>query len=73
MIQLAILACLAALPTECREVRLAAPAHLTPFQCIHRAMPQVARWAAHNPTYRVKRFRCVRHGRVAFPNLRRSI
>lgn len=77
MLQLAILACMFTVRTDCIEVHLTAPDNVTPNQCMALAQPQIARWYAENPQLSrarfIKKWRCVRVGHAAFPELGRDI
>ena len=72
MLELAFIACIVGQPTQCQEYRIATDRIMTPIQCLKEAQPQLAKWRFEHPIWRVKIFKCVRPGRVAFPELGRD-
>ena len=66
MIELALVVCLAADPTKCKDVGLVYDNEdLTPMQCLMRAQPEVAKWSEQHPKWNVKRWSCRPAGTVA--------
>lgn len=66
MIELALVACLTADPTKCKDVGLVYDTEsVTPMQCMMRAAPEVAKWTDEHPKWYVKRWSCRPAGKVA--------
>lgn len=66
MIELALLVCLTADPSSCKDVGLTYSSEsMTPQQCLMRALPEVAKWADTHPNWYVKRWSCRPAGTVA--------
>ena len=57
MVELAFVACLIASPDACQPKSLVY-ANVTPTACLFGAQPELAKWVAANPKYRIKSFRC---------------
>ena len=61
MIVLIMSVCLIGRPDVCRDVHLTyASDNLTPYQCVMRAPPEMARWIRGHPKWTVMRWRCGR-------------
>ena len=59
MIELVILACLAAAPSDCRETRLSySSAEVSLLTCMQSGHFEVARWQTEHPGLQVKRWKC---------------
>jgi hypothetical protein len=63
MIDLIIIACLVAQPTQCRPHIV--PAEGSARQCMRTALPVVAAWAGRHPEWRIARFDCRSHDKEA--------
>lgn len=55
------LACLITDPTVChdQQMQFAADHALTPQQCYHNALPELAKWSEEHPKFRIVKFSCV--------------
>jgi hypothetical protein len=59
MIELLISVCLIHQPATCKDVHLSYVAEaLTPYACLMRAQPELARWAEAHPKWRIEKWRC---------------
>ena len=58
MITIVISACLLADPSVCRDHRVPLLRNIEPSQCVQNALPHFAGWAAKNPGWEIKRWRC---------------
>lgn len=59
MIVLVLSVCLAADPDRCKDVNLTFSADgLTPYECVMRAQPELAKWIGEHPGWQVKKWRC---------------
>jgi hypothetical protein len=67
MIDLILTVCLTAHPTNCRTEHLYFESHGSLVQCMLLAPPEIAKWTAEHPAFKVVRWRC------AFPDSERSI
>jgi hypothetical protein len=66
MIELALIACLAAEPTKCKDVGLIFDSEaVTPMQCLMGAQPEIAKWVEAHPRWQVKRWSCRPAGKFA--------
>jgi hypothetical protein len=66
MIELALVVCLAADPTKCKDVGLVYDGEsVTALQCVMRAPPEVAKWVDEHPRWQVKRWTCRPAGQYA--------
>ena len=67
MIELLLLVCLKADPTDCEERRLTfAEPELTPIACAMQAQPTIAHYMARLPEREVARWKCGPAGETAF-------
>lgn len=55
------LACMITQPTVChdQQMQFVSDRDLTLQQCMHNAMPELAKWAEQHPKFRIVRFSCV--------------
>lgn len=58
MISLIFVVCLAAQPQECEERSLVYLEAASPTSCMMQAQPELARWAAEHPVWRIRRWSC---------------
>ena len=58
MIELIVVACLAADPGRCQEFRVATQADLNMVQCVWRSQMMAAEWQGQHPGWVVKRMSC---------------
>ena len=58
MIIIVISACLIADPSVCKDHRVPLLRNIAPNHCMQSAPPHFARWAAANPDWTIKRWRC---------------
>lgn len=58
MISLIFVVCLAAQPQQCEERSLTFIESLSPGACVAQAQPELARWAAEHPIWRIQRWTC---------------
>lgn len=58
MITIVISACLITDPNVCRDHRLPLHGNFSDRQCVESALPHFAKWAADNPTWEIKSWRC---------------
>jgi hypothetical protein len=66
MIELALVACLAADLTKCKDVGLVYDTEsLTQMQCMMGAQPEIAKWVDEHPRWTVKRWSCRPAGKFA--------
>jgi hypothetical protein len=66
MIELILSVCLISAPGSCKDVHLTyTEEYLTPHQCVMRGQPEMARWIAEHPQWRIARWTCSRAGRAA--------
>ena len=56
MVELAFVACLIASPDACQP-RSLVYANITPTACLFGAQPELAKWVAAHPKYRIKSFK----------------
>lgn len=60
MIILALVACLNGAPDQCRDFQFTFVADAaTPQQCMMFGQPEIAKWAALHPKWKVRRWKCV--------------
>lgn len=65
MIVLIINACLVTTPWTCKDYHLQFSAeNLTPYQCVTRAMPELAKWKEEHPGWEITKFKCVASARL---------
>ncbi len=67
MIDLVLTVCLTAQPANCRIEHLYFESHGSLVQCMVLAPPEIAKWTAEHPTFKVVRWKC------DFPKHKRSI
>ena len=61
MIELVLSVCLIAAPGGCKDVHLTYTEELlTPYQCMLRGQPEMAKWLEAHPQWRVARWTCGR-------------
>lgn len=66
MIELALVACLTADPSRCKDVGLTYHSEgVTPMQCMMGAASEIAKWSEGHPTWYVKRWTCRPAGKFA--------
>ncbi|GBF28437.1 hypothetical protein MnTg02_03501 [bacterium MnTg02] len=59
MIELVISVCLISTPSECKDVHLTYVAQgLTPYSCLMRAQPKIAKWSIHHPRWSIRKWHC---------------
>ena len=58
MIELVFTACLLASPEKCESRHLTFAENISPMQCLMGAQPELAKWTAANPKWRIARFKC---------------
>ena len=62
MISVVMSVCLAAQPTVCKDVSLQFAAEIenvTPFMCNRYAQPEMAKWIAEHPKWKLTRWKCI--------------
>ena len=57
MIELFFIVCLVSAPDDCQEKSLLY-ADITPMACMMGAQPELAKWIAERPNYRIKQWKC---------------
>ena len=65
MIALVFTACLQASPMVCQEQNLLFAEQMTPMACLMNAQPELAKWKATHPRWRISSFKCGRPDRMA--------
>lgn len=66
MIELLVSVCLVNDPKQCKDVHLTyADDNLTPLQCVMRGQPEIAKWSAGHPKWRVEKWTCQRPDEIA--------
>lgn len=66
MIELLVSVCLITDPQQCKDVRLSYVADgMTPRQCLMGAQPELAKWSAGHPKWRIDKWRCQKPDEVA--------
>ena len=61
MIELILSVCMIGQPDVCKDVHLTySAANLTPYQCLMRGQPEMAKWAEGHPKWQIQRYRCGR-------------
>ena len=61
MIELILSVCMVGDPNVCKDIHLTySAANLTPYQCLMRGQPEIAKWNEGNPNWQVQKYRCGR-------------
>ena len=61
MIELVISVCMLSQPEHCKDVHLTySDQNLTPYQCVMRGQPEMAKWIESHPKWRIHKWRCGR-------------
>ena len=68
MIVLILSVCLVGQADQCKDVHLTYTSNsVTPLQCLMGAQPEIVRWSAGHPKWKVKRWKCGRSGAIERP------
>ena len=65
MIALVFITCLQTSPTVCEERTMLYQEQMTPMACLMNAQPELAKWKATHPNWRITSYRCGRPERMA--------
>lgn len=61
MFELIVSVCMVTTPSSCKEVHLTYMGDVpTPYQCMHRGQPELAKWSLSNPEWTIRKFSCGR-------------
>ncbi len=61
MFELIISVCLLNTPETCKNVHLTYMGQIsTPYHCMNRGQPEMAKWLSHHPEWSIRKWRCGR-------------
>jgi hypothetical protein len=60
MLTLSIMACLLASPDDCKlhELQFSTEEGLTPYTCMMKSMPILAKWSEEHPQWKIEKWTC---------------